>query len=219
MKLCLQTLLFMNIMHPLKKVKMRASRTLLQTGMLLIGVLLTIAAPAQLIYTTNDDNTLTVSGYTGTGGNVVIPNSVDGVPVVSIGDLAFHLRSRLTSVTIPSGVTRIGDGAFDGCSSLTNIVIPNSVTRIGRDTFFYCGSLTNIIIPDSIANIDSGAFTLCSSLTAIYFQGNAPALPKEPVFNDATNATVYYLPGTTGWKPTFDGRPTAVYNPSKLNHP
>jgi len=25
--------------------------------------------------------------------------------------------------------------------------------------------------------------------------------------------TVYYLPGTTGWGPTFCGRPTALWNP------
>jgi len=31
------------------------------------------------------------------------------------------------------------------------------------------------------------------------------------LFYNATNATVYYLPGTTGWGPTFGGRPTALW--------
>jgi len=30
-------------------------------------------------------------------------------------------------------------------------------------------------------------------------------------FEGSTNVTVYYLPGTTGWGPTFAGRPTALW--------
>ena len=31
------------------------------------------------------------------------------------------------------------------------------------------------------------------------------------MFDGANNATVYYLPGTTGWGTTFGGRPTALW--------
>jgi hypothetical protein len=34
------------------------------------------------------------------------------------------------------------------------------------------------------------------------------------VFTGDTNATVYYLPGTTGWGATFGGRPTALWTPA-----
>jgi hypothetical protein len=34
------------------------------------------------------------------------------------------------------------------------------------------------------------------------------------VFDGDTNATVYYLPGTTGWGTTFGGRPTALWTPA-----
>jgi hypothetical protein len=44
----------------------------------------------------------------------------------------------------------------------------------------------------------------------VYFQGNAPKVDPYP-FNGTDNATVYYLPGTTGWGPTFGGRPTALW--------
>jgi len=33
------------------------------------------------------------------------------------------------------------------------------------------------------------------------------------VFENATNATVYYLPGTTGWGTTFAGRPAVLWKP------
>jgi hypothetical protein len=34
------------------------------------------------------------------------------------------------------------------------------------------------------------------------------------VFDSGNNATIYYLPGTTGWGPTFAGRPTALWQPA-----
>ena len=40
------------------------------------------------------------------------------------------------------------------------------------------------------------------------------------MFDGFSNATVYYLPGTTGWGPTFGDRPTAPWtlpNPLILN--
>jgi len=113
---------------------------------------------------------------------------------------------------IPGSVTNIGDGVFRGCGSLRSITIPNLVTSIGEWTFDYCISLTNVTIPYSVTNIGRVAFDFCTSLAGIYFTGNAPVL-GEFVFYDDENAVVYYLPGTTGWGATFDGRPTALWKP------
>ena len=59
------------------------------------------------------------------------------------------------------------------------------------------------------------AFSLCTSLTGVYFLGNSPYF-GWPVFGGADNATIYYLPGTTGWGTDFSGRPTAFWH---LPHP
>jgi hypothetical protein len=48
------------------------------------------------------------------------------------------------------------------------------------------------------------------SLNAVYFEGNAPS-GDPTVFISDNQATVYYLPGTTGWGSTFGGVPTAVW--------
>jgi hypothetical protein len=49
------------------------------------------------------------------------------------------------------------------------------------------------------------------NLISVYFKGNAPSLGGSGVFDDC-NATVYYLPGTTGWGTSFGGRPTVLWN-------
>jgi hypothetical protein len=126
----------------------------------------------------------------------------------------------VTNVTIGNSVTSIGGGAFSGCTSLTNVTIPNSVTSIEDGAFSGCTSLTSVTIDNRVTSIGDEVFYWCSSLTRVYFQGNAPSLGSL-VFDGDDNATVYYLPGTTGWGTTFGGRPTAPWslpNPLILNN-
>jgi hypothetical protein len=129
--------------------------TVLGSGPSVIGV------GPRFIYTTNN-GTITIAGYVGPGGAVVIPATINGLPVTSIGPYAFQ----------------------------------------------YCTSMTSVTIPNSVSNIGDQAFYNCTSLTSVYFKGNAPSLGSYVFPN---NATVYYLPGTTGWGSAFADRPTAQW--------
>jgi hypothetical protein len=135
--------------------------------------------------------------------SVTIPDSV-----TSIGQSAFE-SCGLTSVTIPNRVTNIGDLVFFGCTSLTNATIGTSVSSLGDEAFGRCTSLTSVAIPDSVTSIGYLAFVGCDRLTGVYFRGNPPGL-EEDVFVGAP-ATVFYLPGTTGWEGAFGGCPTAPW--------
>jgi hypothetical protein len=184
-------------------------------------ILLLLAMPAAVRsqalqdygYVTNADGiTITITGYSGPGGAVSIPTNINGLPVTSIGDNAFQFNSSLTSVTIPAGVTSIGNDAFQFNSSLTNATIPGSVTNMGDDAFVECTSLTGITIPSGVISIGDYAFALNPNLTNVYFAGNAPSADSSVFADD--NATVYYLPGTTGWSNTFGGIPAVDFQSS-----
>ena len=90
--------------------------------LLFLLAIVSTAAQAQFGYTISGTN-LIITNYTGIGGNVTIPTTIDGVPVTIIGNYAFMGNTNLTSVTIPANITIIGSGAFDSCSRLTNATI------------------------------------------------------------------------------------------------
>jgi BspA type Leucine rich repeat region (6 copies) len=150
--------------------------------------------------------------------------------VTSIGIFAFLYCTSLTSVTIGDSVTSIGPEAFYD-TALTSVTIPGSVTYIGEDAFAACTKLTSVTISGSFTSFGDHAFYDCTSLTGVYFQGNSPTPTNDstvfygiynddPYLPDPDPATVYYLPGTTGWGAMFDGLPTAPWflpNPVILN--
>ena len=136
--------------------------------------------------------------------SIVIPGGV-----TYIGWGAFLGCSSLAGIAISYGVTNIPDSAFQGCTSLASIIIPNSVTSIGWQSFSECSSLTNVVIPASVTTIGDFAFSFSSGLAAVYFEGNAPPGNPSIFYNDP--ATVYYLPGTSGWGTTYGNAPTQLW--------
>lgn len=108
----------------------------------------------------------TITGYTGTDTNVVIPSKIEGCRVTGIGDKAFYKHGSLTSIFIPNSVTSIGELAFFSCRNLSSICIPDSVTFIGELAFSSSG-LTNISLPNSITTIEAYIFDNCHELTGI----------------------------------------------------
>ncbi len=191
---------------------------------------------------TPTNGTITINGYTGPGGALAIPATINGLPVTSIGSGAFGSCTNLTSVTIPNSVTNIGT-AFNGCLSLTNVVIgsgvtsigfeafafctnltgitiPNSVTSIGDLAFYSCSSLSNVTIPASVTSIGSEAFAFCNNLNSVYFDGNAPSAGSGVFLNGfiigpfpQSLPVIYYLQGTQGWGTTFSNCRTELWNP------
>lgn len=154
----------------------------------------------------------TVTGYAGSGGDIVIPATLGGYDVTAIGNEAFQSFTSINSVTMPETLLSIGDGAFGYCSGLTSFDVPDSVVHIGtgafqycisltsvylgshllgvdQNTFYYCTSLTSIIIPDSVATIGDEAFSHCTSLTSA-LMGTGVTVIGNGAFSSCTALTL-----------------------------
>jgi len=155
--------------------------------LLLMILTLPVVAQAQFNYKSSG-GTITITKYTGTGGAVAIPSTINNLPVTTIGTNAFASCATLTSVTIPNTVTTIGDYAFYSCTSLTSAAIPNSVTTIGNSTFQGCKNLTGVTIPNSVSSIGPFAFYSCISLTSVTI-GNGVTIIGDSAFYSCTSLT------------------------------
>ncbi|MDA7890182.1 leucine-rich repeat domain-containing protein, partial [Akkermansiaceae bacterium] len=124
------------------------------------------ASLADLTHTTGGRVTI-ITCNQGATGELVIPATIGGNPVTSIGAVAFRACYKLTSITIPDSVTSIGNNAFQDCRGLTSITIPDSVTSIGDDAFFRCSNLTSITIGNGVTSIGDSVFYGCTNLTSI----------------------------------------------------
>ena len=157
------------------KMMQKKLRSLIYAGVGLIlcvllcgGLGMTAQAESYDDFTYEDnENGITITGYTGDKTELVIPGEIDGKKVTDIGMSAFKKYSSLTSVIIPEGVTNIEDCAFGGCSGLTSVTIPESVTSIKGRAFCECSGLTSITIPAGVTRIEATAFKGCSGLTSI----------------------------------------------------
>ncbi len=162
-------------------------------------------------YSILNSSFISVTGYSGTSSHVVIPASIDGYTVSSIGTNAFYNCSSLTSVELPNNLKTIGGSAFYGCTGLTSMNLPDSVTSIGYRAFENCSNLQSINIPLSWTTASSGyIFSGCSKLTSLTVPEGITKLP-DCAFQGCTNLASISLPSTLNSIGT-----SAFYNCSSL---
>ena len=150
-------------------------------------------------------NEAKIIGYNGSGGDVSIPASLDGIPITTIGvgqfpQPVFSSSTVVTNLVIPNGVKAISNWAFDGNANLKSITIPDSVTHIGHAAFGGCSSLKEISIPAATTNISYYVFVNCSSLTNFLVSPLNPRFSSSNgiLFNKDGTELITFPPGRNG---------------------
>lgn len=129
---------------------------------------------------------------------VVIPETVDSIPVTNILSSVFQENYNITSVVIPSGVKEINPWSFSGCPNLSNVIFsPDSQLEIIHNRAFNsCQSLELITLPDSVTVIGSDAFAYCTSLSEIFLPANLNRI-EDYAFESCTSLVRVVIPDGT----------------------
>jgi len=112
-----------------------------------------------------EDNKCTVTGYLGSDTAIVVPDYIEGTPVVAIAENAFTNNTSMTAIVLPESITAVGASAFKGCTALATMTLPGGMTVVEESTFEGCTSLTSVTLPNGITTIGKRAFYGCTSLS------------------------------------------------------
>ena len=148
------------------------------------------------IYLSSGDEGYVVIGYEDGISSLVIPESIDGVPVVAIGERAFRDCSSLNGdVVLPKSIVAIEKEAFMNADGLNGrIYFPQSLKVISDRAFYGCQSLQgDLIIPDSVETIGDEAFSYCTGIGSAVYGGRGLKSVGRDVFT-YSGVTKCHLP-------------------------
>lgn len=100
--------------------------------------------------------------YLGNAADVLIPSGV-----IEIGEDVFHDSTIVTSVTLPSSITKIGYSSFKNMANFETITLNEGLTTIGEAAFELSEKLQNVTLPSTLESIEFMAFQDCLSFTEI----------------------------------------------------
>ena len=138
-------------------------------------------------YTLQEDQTYKITAFDGYKSELIIPQTVDGLPISAVGNGAFSSKKLLKNIMLPQTVTTVEYSAFTNCKLLSRFVAPglqiieetafsscnnltifdfSTVKFIGKNAFSSSG-LTGTINLDSVEYIEQCAFSYCSYLSDV----------------------------------------------------
>ena len=159
-------------------------------------------------YFENDDCGITITGYSGSDAEVVIPSEIDGKSVTSIGYKAFEGCTNLTSITIPDSVMSIGWGAF-GYNDFDNIENFTIYGKTGSVAETYAKENEFKFVSTGIARILATSIKL-NNTTVNLETGKTATLTATITPENATDKTVTWTTSDKKVVTVEDGKVTAV---------
>ena len=130
---------------------------------------------------------------------LAIPDSINGLPVTSIGYSAFE-GMYIESVNLPDTLREIQARAFARCFNLKDIRFPSALSSIGGSAFSECRSLKRICLPNGLERIDWCAFEDCINLENVVLPTSLKRLGNRSFSN--TKISHIEVPGSVSTIPT-----------------
>lgn len=131
-----------------------------------------------------------VRSYHGSGGDVVIPDSV-----IDMDDAvtSFRRNPLITSVRIPGTISRVSKNSFEGCPNLKSIILEEGVKEIRNEAFKDCTELQEVNLPKSLQKISDKAFMGCTKLEKVTIEEGVTEIGCA-AFKNCTALSEMYFP-------------------------
>lgn len=139
------------------------------------------------------NNAVTITGYWGYETNVIVPETLSGYPVTSIGENGFWGADFL-SIALPDSVTNIETYAFQSCRNLKNLTLPPLIQELKKGTLYNCTGLTNVVLNPGLLSIEDSAFDGCKMLEEILLSGSLATIGRD-AFRGCESLTYVDIPG------------------------
>ncbi len=126
----------------------------------------------------------TLTAYAGPGGDVVIPETIDGYAVTATYDVVwgapievgvFQDRTDITSITLPDSLTSIGGRTCYGCTHLASVTFGSGLVTIGENAFCWAKALDTVSLPSGVMSIGGDAF-YGTALTTVTFPASVSTI-------------------------------------------
>lgn len=157
-----------------------------------------------------------ITNYSGSDSVVFVPETINGLKVISIGASAFRDNNDITEVILPDSIVSIGSSAFSTCKNLRKINLPESLEVIGSSAFTTCHALEEIEFGSNVKDIQRLAFQLCISVKTLTVPGTVETI-VDHAFHGMHGLEV--LKFTEGTKTIESGSFTNAYSIKEVHIP
>ena len=154
------------------------------TSMMLYAQWMPVTEKEAFTYTVAN-NQVTITKYSGTHETVVIPETIDGVPVTRIASQAF-VNGKFTTLYLSRNLTTVDKEAFIGCRSLTTLYFCDTPSSITDSSFTNCKELQKLYM---LACIDPRYSTSNNGTYKIKYQRLLTAEGKKMIFHAGSNVS------------------------------
>ncbi|HMP76844.1 MAG TPA: leucine-rich repeat protein [Kiritimatiellia bacterium] len=147
-------------------------RTLLLTALFASSVL-----AQDFTWHTNELDQIVLDSYTGTDVDVVMPDEIEGLPVVRFGETFQSSETQIESLVLSTNITFLEDWSLADLPSLRSVVLPPNLSGLGHSVFQGSGIVT-ATVPASVTAFGENIFNQCRSLATVYFEEGCSVVPN-----------------------------------------
>lgn len=143
---------------------------------------------ADLRYASNGTEVRIIE-YIGNGGDLYIPDEIDGVPVTQLYRSMCEKHRNIRSLRLPAGLVSIGWSAFENTSDLEQVLVMPASLEVIEGAAFWSSDVTGLVL-QSDCEVKGQSFSIADNLEFCYIREGCAVTLGSLTFHDASLETI-----------------------------